>query len=140
MPRRPDRKSPVRLRGLSSISAGVPLKNDFAAALAGAGADFDDLVGRADHRFLVLDHDDRVAPIAQRDDRADQPVDVARMQADRGLVEHVEHVDQAGPQGAGQRHALGFAAAERAQRAIERQIAQADVRPGISAGPGPDRA
>ena len=47
------------------------------------------------------------------------------MQADRGLVEYVEHVDQAGAQGGGEGDAAGLAAAERPQRAIESQVAQA---------------
>ena len=56
----------------------------------------------------------------------DQPIDVGRMQADRRLVEHVEHVHQARAERRRQRDALRFAAAERAQRAIERQIAEPD--------------
>ena len=50
------------------------LKHDFAAAVARAGADLDDLIGRADHRFFVLDDDDRVAAVAQPADRA-RPAD-----------------------------------------------------------------
>ena len=38
----------------------------------------------------------------QPGDGLDQALDVAGVQADRGLVEHVEHVDQAGAQGRGQ--------------------------------------
>ena len=46
------------------------------------------------------------------------------MKADRRLVEHVEHVHQARSQRGGERHAAGLAPAERAQRAVERQVAQ----------------
>ncbi len=46
------------------------------------------------------------------------------MQTDGGFVQHVQHVDQAGAEGRGQRHAPGLAAAERAQRPIERQVVQ----------------
>ncbi len=102
------------------------LKHDLAAALAGRRADLDQLVGRAEHRLLVLDDDDRVAAVAEPVDGLDQPVDVARVQSDRRLVQHVQHVDQAGAERGGQRDALGLAAAERARRAIERQVAQAD--------------
>ena len=90
------------------------LEDDAAAALARPGADLDHLVGRADHRLFVLDHDHRVAAVAELADGADQAVDVAGMQADRRLVEHVEHVDQARAQGRGEGHAPGLAAAERA--------------------------
>src|SRR4051812_43349490 len=68
------------------------LKNDFAAALASAGTDFDDLIGDADQRFFVLDDTDRVAAIAERDDCAHEAINVRRMQSDGGLVEDIEHV------------------------------------------------
>ncbi len=55
---------------------------------------------------------------------AEQLMDVARMKADRRLVEHVEHVHQARAQRGRQRHAADLAAAEGAQRAVERQIAE----------------
>ena len=57
----------------------------------------------------------------------DQLADVAGVQPDRRLVEHVEHVDQARAQRRGQGDAAGLAAAEGAQRAVERQVAQADL-------------
>ncbi len=102
------------------------LKNNFAAPLAGSRADFDDLVRRPQHRFLMLDDDHRVAAIAQSDDGRDQAIDIRRMQADRRLIEHVQHVDQAGAERGGQRHPLRLSAAERAQRAVEREIAEPD--------------
>ena len=64
----------------------------------------------------------------------------ARMQSDRRLVEHVEHIHQAGAQGGGERDALGLAAAQRAQRAIERQVVQSPPCPDNPAGPAPARA
>ena len=57
----------------------------------------------------------------------DQPLVVAGMQPDRGLVEHVADADQAGAQPGRQPHALQFAAAEAAGRPIEREIAQSDA-------------
>src|SRR4029078_13134103 len=55
-----------------------------------------------------------------------QPADIAWMQADRRLVEDVQHVDQIAAPLRGERHVLRLAAAERSQRAVERQIIEAD--------------
>ena len=58
---------------------------------------------------------------------ADEPVDVARMQANARLVENVECVDQRRAERGGEIDALDFAAAERARLPVEREIAKADV-------------
>jgi hypothetical protein len=71
------------------------------------------VVGGADHRLVVLDDDDRVAGVGQRPDDADQAVDVARVQADAGLVEDEERVDERGAEAAGEVDALDLAAGER---------------------------
>ena len=75
----------------------------------------------------MLDDDHRVAAIAQALDRRGERLDVGRMQADRRLIEHVEHVDQARTERRGERDALRLAAAERPQRPVEREISDADV-------------
>ena len=80
------------------------------------------------HRVLVvLDDDDRVAHVAQPFEAAQQPVVVARVQADGRLVEDVEDADQPAADLAGQADPLGLAAGERRSRAVERQVMQADV-------------
>ena len=58
---------------------------------------------------------------------ADERPDIGRVQADGGLVEHVQHVDQARAERRGEGDALRFAAAEGSQRAIEREVSEADV-------------
>ena len=45
------------------------LKDDFAAALAAPGPISMIWSAAADHRLFVLDHDHRIAPVAQRGDR-----------------------------------------------------------------------
>ena len=85
------------------------------------------MVGRAHRALVVLDHDHRVAEVAQPLERGDQPLVVALVQADRGLVEDVEHAHQARADLRGQPDALGLAARERGRRAVERQVADADV-------------
>ena len=59
------------------------------------------------------------------DDR-DQAADVARVQADRRLVQHVERVDQPRAERRRQGHALRLAAREGPRRAVERQVVQPD--------------
>ena len=115
-----------RARRLQHVGV-TALRDDFAAMHAGAGADVDDVVGEADRVFVVLDHDHRVAQIAQARERAEQALVVALVQADRGLVEHVHHADQACADLRGQADALRFAAGQAVGLAFERQVIQADV-------------
>ena len=49
------------------------------------------------------------------------------MQADRGLVEHIEHAGQARADLRGEPDALALAARQRARRARQRQIVEPDV-------------
>ena len=62
-----------------------------------------------------------------RDQGLDQPAVVALMQADRRLVEHVEHADQPGADLGGQPDALRLTAGQRGRRARQRQVVQPDV-------------
>ena len=63
----------------------------------------------------------------RRRSKREQAVGVARVQADRGLVEHVQRVHQPGAERVGERDPLGLAAGERPGLAVEREIAQPDV-------------
>ena len=65
--------------------------------LSGAGADVDDVIGNANGLLVVLDDDDGVPDVAQPHERVDEPLVVALVQADRRLVEHVEHADEPAP-------------------------------------------
>ena len=101
--------------------------HDLAAVLARAGADVDDPVGGADGVLVVLDDDQRVAQVAQPDQRLDEPAVVALVQPDGRLVEHVEHADQPGADLGGQPDALRLAAGERPGGAGQRQVVQPHV-------------
>ena len=68
---------------------------EFAAEFAGAGAEIEEVVGGADDVGIVLDDEDGVAEIAQLFQDVDEARGVARVQADGGLVEHVERADEA---------------------------------------------
>ena len=65
----------------------------------------------------MLDHDHGVADVAQVLERLEQARVVALVQADRGLVEHVEHAGEAGADLRGEPDALALAARQRAGRA-----------------------
>ena len=125
--RLPERYWPVIESGARGDVGGRALRDHAAAVHAGAGADIDDVVGVANRIFVVLDDDHRVAEIAQAIQRAQQPLVVALVQADRGLVEDVHDADQAGADLAREADALRFAAGERVGAAIERQVVEADV-------------
>jgi hypothetical protein len=101
--------------------------HDLAAMDAGAGADVEDVIGLADRLLVMFDDDHRVALIAQVLQRRQQPVIVALVQADGGLVEHVEHAGQARADLGGEPDALAFAARERAGVAAERQVFEAHI-------------
>ena len=101
--------------------------DDRAAVLAGTGAQIEDAIGLDHDLRIVLDHQQRVARIAQPLHDADHALHVARMQSDRRLIEHEQRIDQRGAERGGQIDALDFAAGERARLAIERQVAEPDV-------------
>ena len=101
--------------------------DDLAAVLARAGPDVDDVVGDADRLFVVLDDDHGVAEIAQPDERVDEALVVALVQADRRLVEHVQHADQPAADLRREPDALRLAARQRGRRPVEREVVEADV-------------
>ena len=101
--------------------------HDLAAKLSRTRAHVDHVVGGADGVLVVLDHDDGVALVAQALQGLDQAVVVALMQADRGLVQDVEHAHEAGADLGGKADALGLATGERGGRTREREVVQAHV-------------
>ena len=102
-------------------------EHDAAALLARAEPEIDDVIGDLDHVGVVLDDEDGVALIAQLPEDGDQPQVVARVQADRRLVEHVQRADQRRAERRRQVDALRFAARQRRRQPIERQVVEADV-------------
>ena len=87
--------------------------DDSSTVLPRPRADVDDVVGGPDRLLVVLDDDHRVAQVPQALQGPDEPLVVALVQADRRLVEHVEHAHEAAPDLAGQADPLGLAARER---------------------------
>ena len=98
-----------------------------AAVLAGAQAHVDEVIGDGNHVGVVLDDEHGVALIAELPEDGDQPLVVARVQADRRLVEHVERADQRRAERRGQVDALRLAARQRRRQPVEREVVEADV-------------
>ncbi len=82
------------------------------------------MVGAADQRAVVLDHQHRVAARREIAQQGEQLLAVLRVEADRRLVEHVEGAGEAGAEGGGEVDALRLAAGEGARLAIEGQIVE----------------
>ena len=77
--------------------------------------------------LVVFDHEQRVALVAERFERADEALVVARMQADGRFIEHIEHAGKVGSELRGEADPLGLAAGKGFRGALQREIAEADV-------------
>ncbi len=113
--------------GLAGDLGGRSLGDQLAPVLARSGAEVDDVVGGADRSLVVLDHDHRVAEVAQPPQRVDQLRVVALVEADRGLVEDVEDAHQRGADLGREPDPLRLAARERGGGALQRQVADPDA-------------
>jgi hypothetical protein len=101
--------------------------DDLPAALAGSGAKIEQPV-RRQHDLRVVFHDhQRVSGVAQTMHDLRDALHVARMQADRGLIEHEQRIHQRGAERGGQIDALDLAAGQSARLTIEREVAEADL-------------
>ena len=105
----------------------VPSNTTAPPAAPGARAEVDDVVGDRDRLGLVLDDEHGVALVAQLQQQLVHPLDVVRVQADRRLVEDVGDVGERRPEVADHLRALRLAARQRARRAVEREVAEADL-------------
>ncbi len=100
---------------------------DPASELARAWSEIDQVVGRLDDLAVVLDQDQGIAQVSQAAKSTQQPGIVARVQADRGLVKHIEHAGQPAADLAGQADALALAAGERGRSPRQRQVIEPDL-------------
>ena len=89
------------------------------AACSGNGAHLDQIVGFRQHARVVVDNNHGVAVIHQIAHHAHQAIDIGRMQADRGLVQHIEHACRSVAHHAGKLHALALTRGERGTGTIE---------------------
>src|SRR5438552_16536316 len=70
------------------------VEDQLAAALAAPRADVDQIIGRANDLFFVLDYQECVAAVAQIVHHLDEPSNVAWMQPDARLVHDKERVHE----------------------------------------------
>ena len=90
----------------------MPGADHLAAMDAGAGAHVDEMIGGADRVLVMLDHQHGVAEAAEALERFEEAVIVLLVEADRRLVEDVEHAGEARADLAGEADALALAAAD----------------------------
>ena len=96
------------------------------AVAAGAGTEVDDDVGGRDRLLVVLDDQHRVVARGERAQRFEQEGVVARMQADRRLVEDVAGAAQVRAELRREADPLRLTAGQRVGAAVEAQVAEAD--------------
>ena len=122
---RPDRYCPVSGSGRALDLGGRSLRHQLSAQPSRARAQIDHIIGALNGIGIVLHHQHRVAQIAQMRQRIQQPVVVARMQADGRLIEHIQHAAQLRSDLRRQPDALRFAAGKRGGGALQAQIIEA---------------
>ncbi len=103
------------------------LRDDLTTTLASPGAEVHHVVRGADRLLVMLDHEDRVAGVAQMLQRLEKLSLVAVVQADARLVEDVQHVHEAAADLARKSDPLRLSARERRCGAIQREIVQPHV-------------
>ena len=102
--------------GLTDILHGTR-RHDLAAVNARAGAHIHDIVRAAHGILVVLDHDDGITEVPQVLQGRNELVVVTLVQADAGLVQHIEHAGQCTADLGGEADALALAAGQSASRA-----------------------
>src|SRR5947208_2745360 len=80
-----------------------------------------------DRVFIMFDHQDGIAEVAQVLESIEKLFVVTLVQPDARLIEDVNHADETGPNLCGQANTLRLAAAQRAAFPIERQVTETDV-------------
>ena len=114
-----------RLRLEESLE--IALVHHLAALAPRAWTEVDDVVGIPHHLFVVLDDNDGIAAIAQALKGRDKPLVVARVKADRRLVEDIEDASEPRANLRREADALHLAAGKCGRRAVECQVVKTDV-------------
>ena len=122
----PSQRTPGRGVGVGQ-GARRALEDQASALGAGAGTDLEHVIGRGDHGGVVLDHQHRVALVAQLLEQVQHRADVLGVQPDRRLVDHVQHLHEARAEVLDGLQPLRLPARERGRRARQLQIAEPDV-------------
>ena len=102
-------------------------RHDLAPVAPRARAEVHHPVGLFHGLAVVLDHDHRVADVAQVLERGQELAVVALVEADRRLVEDVHDAGELAADLAGQADALALAPGKRGSRAVEGEVVEAHV-------------
>ena len=116
-----------RERPAGKQSLEIPLIHQPAAFPPRARTKIDDVIRRAHHLLVMLDDHHGVGPVAQALQRRDQALVVARMQADRRLVQHIQHARESAADLRREADALHLAAGERGAWTVQREIVEPDI-------------
>ena len=104
-----------------------PLEHHLSAVGAGPRPQIDHVVGGPDGLLVVLDDHHGVAEVAQPPQRRQQQPVVPLVQADGGLVEHVQHAGEVGADLGGEPYALPLSPRQGGRAPRQRQVADADL-------------
>ncbi len=102
----------------------VARRHHLAAVDPGTRPHVDDEIGGADRLLVVLHHHHRVAEVAQAAEGCQEPVVVALVEADGGLVEDVHHPHQGGADLGGEADPLPLAAGKGGGGAVKGEVAE----------------
>src|SRR5262252_1569249 len=126
--RTPSRQVLTRQRSLAREQiVEASLYDDLPAVDTRSRSHLDDVIRGTNRVLVVLDHDDRVADVAEPFERADHLHVVLRVEADARLVEDVEHAHQTRSDLGRQADPLRLAARQRRGTAVEAQIVEPDA-------------
>ena len=101
--------------------------HNLASKRAGAGAEFQQMIRRADGGLVVLHDEYGVAPCLQAAQGLEQALVILGVQTDAGFVEHVGHAHESGAQLPRQADALRLASGERAHGPRQIDVIQPHV-------------
>ena len=114
--------------GVARHHLGQAAVRDQPAALGTASrTEVDDVIGAPDRLLVVLHHHDGIAPLLQPPQGSQQQMVVARVHADRRLIQHVADAAELRSELRGQPDALRLAAAQGRRRAVQTEVAQSHL-------------
>ena len=93
----------------------------------GTWAEVDQPLSLPHHLRIMLNHQQRVAPVAQGEQGGEQTLGVARVQSHRRFIEDVTGSHEAGTEGSGESRPLQFATRQTLEWAIERQVVEPHI-------------
>jgi hypothetical protein len=92
--RSPTQISPCQRRGIVANLIDRSRCQQVTTQLTRAGSKIEQVICRANHIRIMLDHQDRIAEIAQLLHDRDQLRRITRMQSDGRLIEHIQSAHQ----------------------------------------------